>query len=133
MLSDGTGAASQIYVCICSVAPYVDQPEIDKSFEFERSRFTAQRDDKFALVLIQLGELDRQAVSRQVVEHWRSILSDGIGAASDQDRPCAAASSTRGRLRMLPTSALPVGQRRNSLDSQRFQATLPPHAVPGQP
>ncbi len=48
----------------------------------ERSRFTAQRDDNLGLVLIQLGERDRQAVSHQVVDHWRSILSDGIGAAS---------------------------------------------------
>src|SRR5260370_4612133 len=118
MLSDGTGAASQIYVCICSLAPNLDQiqPEIDKSFELERSRFRAQADNNCGLVVIQVGKRDHQAVSHQVVDHSRSILFDGIGAVSVQDRPYAAASSIRSRLRIRPTRPLPMGQRWNSLD-----------------
>src|SRR5437667_12239382 len=135
MLSDGTGAASQVYVCICRLAPNLDQiqPEIDKSSELERSRFRAQADNNFGLVVIQVGKRDHQAVSHQVVDHSRSILFDGIGAASVQDRPYAAASSTRSRLRIRPNQTPPYGTTLEQSRSQLVQATLPPsHVVPSQ-
>ena len=60
-LSSGIGGANQLQACIHGLTAHFDhvRPEIDKSFELERSRFTAQRDDNFGLVLIQLGERDR--------------------------------------------------------------------------